>query len=132
MSNNHGTICNRDTLLENFAAELTSAVYALALRHGMRDSWIKVELGLWRALAETINKWARQRPPAGHPDEFKAWRDGLLLDLTDGAFYIAVRHGNQGPLHGLELGLYRTFRSVIRRVVQEALRRQLRTRVRQS
>ena len=37
MSDNHGAACNRDSLLENFAAELTSAAYAVALRHGMED-----------------------------------------------------------------------------------------------
>src|ERR1700678_690096 len=62
MSDNHRAACNRDSLLENFAAELTSAAYPLALRQGMNDSWIKVELGLWRALAETVEKWARERP----------------------------------------------------------------------
>jgi hypothetical protein len=48
MSDNHGASCSRDTPLENFAAELTSAAYSVALRHGMAGSWIRVELGLWR------------------------------------------------------------------------------------
>jgi hypothetical protein len=132
MSDNHGAARNRDTHLENIAAELTSAVYPLALRHGMNGSWIKVELGLWRALAETVKKWAGKWPQARPADQLKAWQDGLLLDLTDGAFYIAVKNGINGPLLEVELGLYWAFRSVIRRVVQEALRRQTRTRVRQS
>jgi hypothetical protein len=53
-----GGACNRETQLENFAAELTSAVYPIALRQGMKGLWIEVELGLWRALAETVKKWA--------------------------------------------------------------------------
>ena len=53
MSDNHRTARDRDTLLENFAAELTRAVYPLVLRRGPKDSWLKMELGLWRALAET-------------------------------------------------------------------------------
>jgi lysozyme family protein len=109
-------------LLENFAAELTRAAYFVALRHGMAGSWINVELGLWKALAETVKKWARERPPAGPPDEFKAWRDGLLVDLTESAFYVAVKHGIKGSLFKVELCFYRTFRLVIRRVGQEALR----------
>jgi hypothetical protein len=72
MSDKHGASINRDTVLENFAAELTSAAYPLTLRHGMRGSWITVELSLWRALAETVKKWGRERPSAGPPDEFKA------------------------------------------------------------
>jgi len=114
MSDNHGASCNRDTLLENFAAELTSAAYPLALRHGMCVSWIKVELGLWRALAETVKKWARERPPAGSSDELKVWREGFLVDLTESAFYIAVKHGIKGSLLEVELGLYRAFRLVVR------------------
>jgi hypothetical protein len=116
MSDNHGPACNRDTLLENFAAELTSAAYPLTLRHGIkRGSWIKVELGLWRVLAETVRKWGREGPPAGPPDELKAWQDGLLVDLTESAFYVAVKYGIKGSLLEVELCLYRAFRLVIRR-----------------
>ena len=115
MSDNHGATCNRDTLLEDFAAELTCAVFPLALRHGMRGWWVKVELSLWRALAETVKKWAPERPPAGSPDEFKVWREGFLVDLTESAFYVAVKHGIKGSLLEVELGLYRTFRLVVRR-----------------
>jgi hypothetical protein len=44
MSGNHGETHNRDTLLENFAAELTSAAYAVALRHGVEDKWLDLAL----------------------------------------------------------------------------------------
>jgi hypothetical protein len=115
MSDNHGTSSNRDTLLENFAAELTSAVYPLALRHGMRGSWLDLQMGLWRALAESVKKWAREWPPAGSSHEFEVWHQGFLADLTEGAFYIAVKHGIKGSLLEVELGLYRAFRFVIRR-----------------
>jgi hypothetical protein len=115
MSDNYGTACNRDTLLENFAAELTSAVYPITLRRGMAGSWIKMELGLWRALADTVKKWARERPAAGSADELKVWREGFLLDLTENAIYIAVVHGIEGSLLEVELCLYRAFRLVIRR-----------------
>jgi hypothetical protein len=131
MSDNPGAAPGRDTLLENFAAELTSAVYPVALRQGMRGSWLELELRLWRALTDTVNKWAREAPPAGSPGEFKVWREGLLVDLTEGAFHVAVKHGIQGSPLQVELGLYRAFRSVIGRVVQEALRRRI-TRVRHS
>jgi hypothetical protein len=140
MSDNHVASYDRDARLENFAAELTSAAYPLALRHGMSGSWIAVELGLWRALAETVKKWAREWPPAGSSDEFEAWREGLLVDLTESAFYgagmnledaqalerllvdltesafyVAVKHGIKGSLLEVELGLYRAFRLVVRR-----------------
>jgi hypothetical protein len=49
--------CNRDTLLEDFAAELTLAVFAIVLQHGTRGSWLELELGLWRVVSETVTKW---------------------------------------------------------------------------
>jgi hypothetical protein len=109
------TARDQDTRIENFAAELTRAVYPLVLRRGLEDLWIKVELGLWRALAQTLEKWARQQPAGGSSAEFETWRDGLVVDLTESAFYIAVRHGSKGAFLELELCLYRAFRAVIRR-----------------
>jgi hypothetical protein len=122
MSSNHDAARNGDALLENFAAQLTSAAYSVALRHGMAGSWIKVELGLWSALAETVQKWAREYQSAGSSDEFEVWRNGLLEDLTESAFYVAVKHGIKGSPLEVELCLYRTFRWLIRRVGQDALR----------
>jgi hypothetical protein len=115
MTDNHCALGHRETVLENFAAELTSAAYLIALRHGLAGSWILVELGLWRALAETVNKWARQKPSAAPSDEFEMWRQDFLADLTEGAFYVALKHGIKGSLLEVELDLYRAFRLVIRR-----------------
>jgi hypothetical protein len=115
MNDNQHAGCDRDTRLENYAAELTSAVYPLVLRRGLKDSWLKVELGLWRALVETVKTWARQRPPAVDSDEFETWREEFLVDLTENAFCIALNNGIQGSPLELELGLYRTFCLMIRR-----------------
>ena len=125
MSDNHGAARNRNTQLEGFAAELTNAAYAVALRRGMAGSWIRVELGLWRVVAETVNNWAREWPPAESSEELKVWQEGLLVDLTESAFYIAVKHGIKGSLLEVELCLYRAFRFVIRRIGQDALRSQI-------
>jgi hypothetical protein len=35
---------------ESVAAELAAAAYQIALRHGIRDSFLDVELDLWRRL----------------------------------------------------------------------------------
>ena len=69
MSDNPRTACDRATRIENFAAELTRAVYPLVLRRGLKGSWIKMELGLWRAVAEVLKKWDRQRPSAASAAE---------------------------------------------------------------
>jgi hypothetical protein len=47
---------------ENFAAELTHAVYPIALRIGMRGSWLDLELELWHVLADTVRMWERELP----------------------------------------------------------------------
>jgi hypothetical protein len=60
MSDNHGAACNRDTVLENFAAELAAAAYPVALRHGIGDKWLDLELELWQVLTETVKKWERE------------------------------------------------------------------------
>jgi hypothetical protein len=46
-----------DVGLEDLAAQLTHAAYDVALRHGVEDPWIELEIELWRALFDTIKKW---------------------------------------------------------------------------
>jgi hypothetical protein len=48
---------NGDAGLESLAAELTSAVYPIALRHDSRESWADLELELWRVVMETVQRW---------------------------------------------------------------------------
>jgi hypothetical protein len=72
-------------------------------------------LGLWKALAETVKRWARQRPPGASSDEVEAWRESLLVDLTESAFYVALTNGIRGSFLELELCLYRAVRRVTRR-----------------
>jgi hypothetical protein len=115
MSDNYRIAWDRDIRLENFAAELTSAVYPFVLRRGLEGSWLKVELGLWRALAKTVKKWTRQRSAAASEDELEAWREGLLVDLTESAFRIARKNGMKGPLLELASSLCETVRPVIRK-----------------
>jgi hypothetical protein len=62
MSNNYDDSRNRDILLENFAAELTCAAYAVALRRGLEDEWLDLELELWEALKETVKKQGQDSP----------------------------------------------------------------------
>ena len=62
MSDNHGAPCDRDIRLENLAAELTHAAYGVALRHGLEDRWLDLELELWKALEEAVKKWGQEPP----------------------------------------------------------------------
>jgi hypothetical protein len=44
----------REAALENLAAELTDAAYRVALRHGVGDKWLDLQLDLWRALTHAM------------------------------------------------------------------------------
>ena len=86
MSDNHGTACERDALLEDFAAELTEAAFAVALRHGMGDRWLELKLELWKALKETVNRW--DSPPGSEAAFVCDWAerqyDAVHGDVRDG------------------------------------------------
>jgi hypothetical protein len=110
---------NGDLWLENCAAQLTRAVYPIALARGLKRSWIDLELDLWRALAKTVNKWSRERPYPAPSSAFKTWREGLLAELTESAFYVAVKNGIEGPLLEVELDLYRAFSLMFGRRIWE-------------
>jgi len=45
--------------LDAFAAELSDAAYQVALRHGLANSWIDLELGLWTALSTKVKHASR-------------------------------------------------------------------------
>jgi len=52
----------RDPTLEDFAAELTQAVYPIVLQQRPKGSWLDLELNLWRALDQTIQATADANP----------------------------------------------------------------------
>lgn len=47
--------------LEDLAAELTAAAYPIALRRSASAQWLDLELDLWHAMAQTVEKW-QERP----------------------------------------------------------------------
>ena len=103
------------TVRMEFAAELTSAVYALVLRRRPGSSWLDVELDLWKALTRTVKTWCRQRAAASSADELEGWREGLLADLTDSVLSVALKTGITGSLLDLQLTMYRTVRLATRK-----------------
>ena len=64
---NGETPVRRDRLLETFAAELTFAAYCVALRARRQGTWLDLELDLWRALADTVERWGRELPQGQYP-----------------------------------------------------------------
>ena len=43
--------------LDDFVADLTEAVYPIALRYKGDERWLDLELDLWQAMAQTVKKW---------------------------------------------------------------------------
>jgi hypothetical protein len=103
---------------ENFAAELTEAVFPVALRYGVGNRWLDLELDLWHALSESVEKCARAARGVGAPAESGACRNGLLAELADTAYHTALRHGTRGSLPRSQTGLYQAFRSAIGETVR--------------
>jgi hypothetical protein len=114
MNYNAGTAADRDTCLEGLAAALTSAAYPVALRHGMGGSWLELELDLWRVLGDTVRKWGPEMPRPGWPGRTEVWRNGLLAELTEGAYRAARRQGLKAPVLEVEAELYEAFRAVLK------------------
>jgi hypothetical protein len=62
MNDNHDAACSRDTRLENFTADLTDVAYRVAVRHGVGDKWLDLQLDLWRVLTDAIEKRSSLHP----------------------------------------------------------------------
>jgi hypothetical protein len=112
---------DRDSSPENFAAEVTEAVFPVALRYGVGNRWLDLELDLWRALSETVENCARDLRgvglPAltgpGSPEECMGCRQGLVVGLADTAYRTTLRHGARESNRGAREGLYQAFRGAI-------------------
>jgi hypothetical protein len=79
MSNNdQGPTCGQVARAENLAAELTHAVYPLLLRRGLKGSWLKTELIVWKRLTRTIKRWIAERPRVTTARELDVLRERLL------------------------------------------------------
>lgn len=63
MFGDDSTHSRRTSPPDDLAAELTNVVYRVALRHGVKGSWLDLELDLWRVLDEAVRereqKWRR-------------------------------------------------------------------------
>jgi len=107
-----------DSSLESFAAELTEAVFPVALRYGVGNRWLDLKLDLWRVLSETVAKCARAWRGADSRDEFAGCRQGLVAGLARTAYHTTLRHSAREPILDERVGLYRAFRGAIREKVR--------------
>jgi hypothetical protein len=109
---------DEDAVLVNFAAELTAAIYPIALEHGVGDRWIDLELDLWRVITEIVVKWDRSSRHISSPREWGAWREVMLEELVEAACRTAVRHNNLHSFTELQFSLHRSFHAAIEKKVR--------------
>jgi hypothetical protein len=72
---------DRAVLLEAFVAELTSAAYHVALRHGA-GTWLDLQIRLWHTLADTVEQWVRKSSPGQVPRGSKGLPRGATSTAT--------------------------------------------------
>jgi hypothetical protein len=102
-----------------FAAELTDAIYAVALRHGVNGSWIDLRLELWGVLTRAVER--ADAPSAGCLDQIAAWREGFLAELIAAGYCAALRHGVRGPFLEVVRDLYQALSPLVARVERLAM-----------
>jgi hypothetical protein len=67
MNDNARANADQGAPLDAFTAEFTRAAYDVALWHAAPGTWLDLQLDLWRALADTINRWGPKSCPAQGP-----------------------------------------------------------------
>jgi hypothetical protein len=96
------------------AAELTDAIYAVALGYGITGSWIDLRLELWEVVTRTVER--ADAASAGCLDEFAAWREGFLAELIAVGYCAALRHGLRKPFLAVGRDLYQALSPLVARV----------------
>ena len=62
-----------ETLAEGFLAELTDAAYRVALRHGIKGTFVDLELDLWQALRQVLHL-GESGQPSRVSEEAASWQ----------------------------------------------------------
>ena len=115
MRDDDRTTRDRDARLQHLAADLASAAYPLVLWRGAANSWVQVQLGLWKGLAETVAEWAGRPRPVATTREFRVWQEDFLGAVTGRALAVARANGVSASCPEVESGLHEAFRLVMRR-----------------
>ena len=75
------TVNDRDAFVEDLAAEFTNAAYSVVLRHGVGPEWLSLQLDLWKAVTETVERLERTEmhcvPRGGTPARISDFLDKL-------------------------------------------------------
>jgi hypothetical protein len=78
MNRDDTTRADRDAPLDRLAAELTLAAYRVALRTRTEGTWLELQLGLWRAMADTVETWGEIASASAAGDAARAVRGRSL------------------------------------------------------
>jgi hypothetical protein len=94
-----------DKLVDEYAAELAEAAYPVVLKHGVRGTSVDVELGVWRAIRDVLQKGrrAKGKDVSSRPSPI---REDLLAEVSTAAYQVALNQGLKGPFLDLELRLW--------------------------
>jgi hypothetical protein len=111
--------------VESLAAELTNVAYPVLLGGGLGASWVELELGLWKALDGTLQKWLRELPPRSSVDDAASWRKNLVAGLVNTTLFVVKQQGGRKPLPYVESGLQQAFSCAIHRSRPVSERRQV-------
>jgi hypothetical protein len=94
--------------VEELAGELTNAAYPVVLKHGVKGSWVDVELDVWKAFRRELSRRAPGKAhTAGVDDHGRLMLEDRSAQLTRVAYEIALRRGFSGSFVDVELDLWK-------------------------
>ena len=97
---------SRQRARESLVADLTEAALRVTARHGVEGSSVDHEIELWNVLGHV----ALVR--TGEASRRRA--DGLVAEMTDAAYRVALDHGIRGSFVDLEMDLWQALCWVLR------------------
>jgi len=95
---------------EEFAGELTEVAYPVALKHGVRGSWLDFELDVWKALQKVLRRQHGEPLLIGVDNPSPPMLEEMEAELTQAAYQVALRRGFSGSFLDVELGLWQALR----------------------
>jgi hypothetical protein len=96
------------TRREMFLAELSGAALAVMALHGVRGSFVDLEVRLWNRLERSLDRLASD------PMAIQEGWEHRVAALVEAAYGAALEQGAGGPFLDLELALWKEFRRVVR------------------
>jgi hypothetical protein len=99
------SLVDRQTLRDDFVAELADAALQTAAQHGVRGASIDQELELWHALRDQATSWWQGAGTSLTHESLR--RASFVAAVTDAAYRVALSHGFQGSFIDFQLDLWK-------------------------